>query len=470
MLKTSSVHMLHLPPGIRCDDPIRRPPDTSQPDPRPPLGKLNSPTTRAMSRRVTTRTRSRKTGAPSPKPRQTTTRSRPRKPKPVEAAPASEEILEPPAEVLQPEPEGPVEAVIVTSLPEPGFVAHVPPPEPPVARPTRRRGIFFDVENTSRAVDISRVVEHLQLDWAGWTTAFTAVGNWRVIGHDTARLLAQHGASLVHSAPSVGVRDWSDLRIAVSAGVWLAGARPGDIVEIVSDDQAFDAVGDVAASLGVTFRRTSYRALAGGRAPADTMSSAEGRSRRSRHGGRRGRGGRDDRRAPEPLRVAPSQPAAEAEPHTAPHDEIVGVVQELLATSPSGVSLDALANALRERGFSRPPGSPRLITRLRRIKELQVSRAGTIRLVEGQSQPVAPELPAPAHGWAPASSAVAVTAGVADEAGQMLADVDEPGAAPSEGGGAAGNAARRRRRRGGRRRRGRRGGGGATVAAAPDGA
>jgi len=54
-----------------------------------------------------------------------------------------------------------VEAVIVTSLPEPGFVAHVPPPEPPVARPSRRRGVFFDVENTSRAVDISRVIEHL---------------------------------------------------------------------------------------------------------------------------------------------------------------------------------------------------------------------------------------------------------------------------------------------------------------------
>jgi len=235
----------------------------------------------------------------------------------------------------------------------------------------------------------------------------------------------------------------------------------------VSDDQAFDAVGDVAASLGVTFRRTSYRALAGGRAPADTMASAEGRSRRSRHGGRRGRGGRDDRRAPEPLRVAPSQPqpAAEAEPHTAPHDEIVGVVQELLATSPSGVSLDALANALRERGFSRPPGSPRLITRLRRIKELQVSRAGTIRLVETQGHQ-----PAPAPAWAPPSSDVAVAAGVADDAGQMLADVDEPGAAPSEGGGASGNASRRRRRRGGRRRRGRRGGGGASVAAAPDGA
>ena len=194
-----------------------------------------------------------------------------------------------------------------------------------------------------------------------------AVGNWRVIGHDTGPAArATDGAALVHSAPSVGVRDWSDLRIAVSAGVWLAGARPGDVIEIVSDDQAFDAVGDVAASLGVTFRRTSYRALAGGRsAPQVEAPSSEPRPHRSRRGGRRGYGG--ERRAPEPPRM-PVAPPVSQEPHTAPHDEIIGLVRELLASAPGGVSLDALANALRERGFSRPAGSPRLITRLRRSK------------------------------------------------------------------------------------------------------
>jgi hypothetical protein len=64
---------------------------------------------------------------------------------------------------------------------------------------------------------------------------------------------------LVHSAPVGGVKDWSDLRIAVAAGVWLSGARPGDRIDIVSDDRAFDAVGDVATSMGVTFRRLSHR-------------------------------------------------------------------------------------------------------------------------------------------------------------------------------------------------------------------
>src|SRR5262249_53233305 len=134
--------------------------------------------------------------------------------------------------------------------------------------------------------------DHLALDWIDQGTELIAVGNWRVIGHETARILARRGAQLVHSAPSVGVRDWSDLRIAVSAGAWLASTRPGDVLEIVSDDQAFDAVGDVAASLGVSFRRLSYRGLAGllGTAPvASDEASEPSRSRRRRRGGRRGR-------------------------------------------------------------------------------------------------------------------------------------------------------------------------------------
>jgi hypothetical protein len=72
------------------------------------------------------------------------------------------------------------------------------------------------------------------------------------------------------------------------------------------------------------------------------------------------------------------------EPHTAPLDELVTIVQDLIRNA-SGrvVTIDTLANALKSRGFSRPPGSPRLITRLRRIKELAVSRSGAITLTGG---------------------------------------------------------------------------------------
>jgi len=397
------------------------------------------------------------------------------------------------------EPAAPELARVPASL-EPAVVAEVVPASPEtaaeVAASGGRRGIFFDVENTSRSEDIGRVLEHLQIDWTRQAVTFTAVGNWRVIGHETARLLAQRGASLVHSAPSVGVRDWSDLRIAVGAGVWLAGARPGDVIEIVSDDQAFDAVGDVAASLGVTFRRLSYRALAGmSRASAPVAEAAKSAPRgpRRRRGGRRtSRDGRriDERSAPVaatprsaeparshavPARVAPAPAAADEVP--APEDEIVGLLRDLLVASPKGVSLDALANELRERGFRRPPGSYRLITRLKHIKEVRVI-GGNITLVDAPRAPEArvhathraaeptrvAETPValepPAEPWADSDSELA--AADDSDAGAAEGADDEP---PAENGTTNGGTGRRRRRRGGRRRRGRRNGNGESLAA-----
>jgi hypothetical protein len=244
----------------------------------------------------------------------------------------------------------------------------------------------------------------------------------------------------VHSAPSTGVRDWSDLRIAVSAGVWLGGARAGDVLEIVSDDRAFDAVGDVAVSLGITFRRVSYRALAGTSAARDEAPPPPDRSRRD--GGR----GRHRRRRESPAHAQPAssrhahaQPAAprhappvavEEGAHTAPHDEVVELVRELASRAPGGsVLIDTVANALKTRGFSRPPGSPRLITRLRRMRQLSVSPNGMIRLVDGPSS---------------------------DGDRSPAADVPPPAeAAVHAGAGAPGTPGRRRRRsrRGGRGRR-----------------
>jgi len=308
------------------------------------------------------------------------------------------------------------------------------PPEPERPLPTTRRAIFFDVENTSRVQHIARVIDHLAVDRLGRRTDFIAVGNWRVIGHDTARLLAGHGAQLLHSAPAVGVKDWSDLRIAVAAGVWLGTARPGDVLEIISDDRAFDAVGDVATSLGLTFRRLSYRRLTGLPSPAPLAPPVEEPApqpyqepRGDARGGRRRRGRRGGHRRempPPPVTPAPppqvARPGAGAEePHTAPHDELLGVARDLIQRSSSRmVTLDALANALKARGFSRPPGSPRLITRLRRLRELQVSRAGQITLVDAgapdapptePAEPVAPQAqepeednePTPGNEWRP---------------------------------------------------------------------
>ena len=339
---------------------------------------------------------------------------RPRRVPVVEA-----EVVEVVPAVLSAADTGP-ESALVMDTPELGFASRVPPEGPERPFPASRRAIFYDVENASRPEHIVRVIDHLAVDRAGRRTDFVAVGNWRVIGHDTARLLARHGANLVHSAPSTGVRDWSDLRIAVAAGVWLAGARPGDVLEVITNDRAFDAVGDVAASLGIAFRRLSHQGLTGAAAEAPApVREVLADSRSNRRGRGRRRGGWRDRPAPaaheparhpapvahepvrhpapavhEPARPEPlpiPEPAevpaaapevAEAPPHTAPHDEIIAVVRDLLQRSPSRpVTLDSLANALKARGFSRPPGSPRLITRLRRIKEISLSRSGVITLL-----------------------------------------------------------------------------------------
>jgi hypothetical protein len=363
---------------------------------------------------------------------------------------------------------------------------------------------------------VAAVLDHLQLNRASHLTDLVAMGNWKVASSDTARLLAQRGAQLVHSAPSTGVKDWSDLRIAVAAGVWLAAARPGDVIEIITDDQAFDAVGDVAAGMGVTFHRLSFRALAGmgllpaaTEAPGDESRGSRGGRGRGRGRGRRGRGARPDMRhgAPPPahrpaVSHAPAHhppahaAAADGPAHTAPAEEIRAVVDELLQTSHMGVTLDALSNALKSRGFRRPPGSPRLITRLRNLKGIEVTRNGIVRLAEGASterasserapqparevketreetpfRPVAqlagmPEIIASNFGAFAPASVQDEGAGEDDRDGdgeEAMGEGPEPGneAVPTAAAGPSGQGGHgRRRRRGGRRRRGRRGGGG----------
>lgn len=99
---------------------------------------------------------------------------------------------------------------------------------------------------------------------------------------------------------------------------------------------------------------------------------------------------------------------------TAPHDELVSVVRGLVETSPRrSVSIDTVANALKARGFQRPPGSPRLVTRLRRIREISVSTSGTITLAEDGAAPP------------PSEPRIESTPQVEPESGSPSAPVDE---------------------------------------------
>ncbi len=250
-----------------------------------------------------------------------------------------------------------------------------------------RRAVFIDVENTSSESDLLRVLDHLKIDRAAQPTEVIAVGNWRAVGAKIARMLAGLGAQLVHSAPAIGVRDWSDLWIAVAAGRWLATARPGDTLEIVSDDRAFDAVSDAAASIGVVCRRTSYRHLPGGERAA-TAEPARRRRRRGRHAPDASRHAAHPSSsisgAPPPGgNATPSHGSADEEAHTAPQEQIRAALVRLSSGDSSRwISLDALANTLRAEGFTRPPGSPRLVVRLRRMKNVEVSPTGQVRLLD----------------------------------------------------------------------------------------
>lgn len=295
----------------------------------------------------------------------------------------------------------------------------------PVAAPLKplRRTVFIDVENTSDEAELIHALDKLAIDRTVEQVEIIAVGNWRVAGQRMGRRLAGMGAQLVHSAPITGVRDWSDLWIAVAAGMRLGRAMPGDVLEIISDDKAFDAVGDTAASLGIVFHRI---ALHVGRTGVSTASTVERASavatkapRRRRRGGRGGArksaataaaaaatpqvepGERAERQASPPPApqvraqasrshapqtrpvptAAPAHADAAAEPHTATHEQIRAVI-ERLAGGDHGrwVNLDVLTNALKKEGFSRPPGSPRLVTRLRKFADVEISANGAVRL------------------------------------------------------------------------------------------
>ena len=389
----------------------------------------------------------------------------PRPRRPVVEAPPPEPVAPsvPQVVIIEPEP-----LPLPVSDVESTFAARVPPPEPERPRPPGRRAIFLDVENTSRAQHLAHVIDHLGVNPWDRRTDLVAVANWRVVGHESARLLAARGAHLVHSAPSTGVRDWSDLRIAVAAGIWLASARPGDVIEIVSDDRAFDAVGDVAASLGIEFRRLSYRRLKEdspetvvveeesrsitpstsasgsrrrrrrrGRGPGGPPSAPSGERRHvepradsrpdSRDGSRQGasghgRGGRTSGGRGRPASSHVARPQPEPSQTTAPHDELVSVVRGLVEAAPKrSVSIDTVANALKSRGFQRSPGSPRLVTRLRRIKELLVSPSGTITLAEDGAPP-ASDPPADSKGGAGVEPMVARPPDEAGEEGETVAE------------------------------------------------
>lgn len=368
-----------------------------------------TPTRRAPARKPAARTK-------------TTARARSAAAKPAAKAVAKKTAAKKPAARKRPAVE------VVSKLPIARRFAAAQPARVP------RLAVFIDVENTSSEDDLFEVLDALHIDRAVQPTEVTAVGNWRAISQRLGRRLAGIGAQLVHSAPATGVRDWSDLWIAVAAGCWLGTAQPGDVLEIVSNDRAFDAVGDAAAARGVVYHRLLLKR--GARAAAAEEEEEDGtpkRRRRSRGGRRRrGRNGGSAatpaaepghaaaaaqasgaRHAPAAARTAQPKPAQRApshpplhddiEAHGATRDQIVSVIARLAGSDATRwINLDVLEKALKAEGFARPPGSPRLVTRLRMLKDVEIDSHGRARLAAvpepaTEADAAAAEAPAPAQ-------------------------------------------------------------------------
>jgi hypothetical protein len=323
-----------------------------------------------------------------------------------------------PAARAKPTKRTPVKTARRTSAEAPSL--KTPAAQLPVAPHRHRHAVFIDVENTSSEEQLFDVLDQVHIDRLTEQVQVAAVGNWRVASQRLGRRLASLGAELRHSAPATGVRDWSDLWIAVAAGYWLGRAEPGDVLEIVSNDRAFDAVGDTAALLGVTYRRLQLKR--GGTAREQEEEETPAPKRRRSRGGRRrrgrGSGGGEARptQAPAPASAAPMvqtprpaplahtpRPAPTAafdeEPHGASRDQMTSVIGRLTNGDTSRwVNLDVLEKALKAEGFARPPGSPRLVTRLRTLKEVEIDSHGRVRLRHApapEPEPVAAVEPEP---------------------------------------------------------------------------
>jgi hypothetical protein len=75
---------------------------------------------------------------------------------------------------------------------------------------------------------------------------------------------------------------------------------------------------------------------------------------------------------------------------------MIAVIRRLTHNEPEcWVNLDVLEKALKREGFSRPPGSPRLVTRLRNIKDVEVDAHGRVRIAPAAADRMATDTSTP---------------------------------------------------------------------------
>src|SRR5688500_12577398 len=90
---------------------------------------------------------------------------------------AKEAVTAPPPEpdtALEAAPETELSALPPMAAPETAFAARGEPRPPPPPMPTHRRATCVDVENTSRASDVARILSHLAVERRDMNTELVA--------------------------------------------------------------------------------------------------------------------------------------------------------------------------------------------------------------------------------------------------------------------------------------------------------
>ena len=282
------------------------------------------------------------------------------------------------------EPEPPFPDDLALDTPEVEFAQRVAARPPSWSGRGRPAAAASSSTSRTRAAPqhIARVLQHLALDWVGRSHRLHR-------GRQLARDRPRHGPAA--RAPRRAARAQRPLRRRARLERPPHRGRRG---RVARRRAAGRRDRDRLRRSGVR-RRRRRRREPGRRVPAHFVPRLAGRPRAPEPCRRAPRGASRERAPAVARRPAPRRRAARAgatRPAPAPMPRSAGAPRRgRLAESRTRrrttrsqrraradrdapartVTLDALANALKARGFSRPPGSPRLITRLRRIRELQ---------------------------------------------------------------------------------------------------
>jgi len=124
--------------------------------------------------------------------------------------------------------------------------------------------VLLDIGESTGVAAIASALDDLGSQSLNSDGAVLAVSAGCTLDPEAALLLARRRVRSIPVRPEPGSGIRRGVALAVAAGLWLSSSKPGDLLEIVSDDLIFDTVGNVATGRGAVFRRVPYHQAAFG--------------------------------------------------------------------------------------------------------------------------------------------------------------------------------------------------------------